>query len=117
MKCRSRTGVARRKELSTVRIDDRSADREAHTHSGGLGGEEGIEQPIHMLSLNPNPRVLYRDEYLIGVVAMRPNCDLARPVGDGRHGFHAVHYKIDDHLLYLDSVDQDQWEIGCKFEA
>ena len=38
----------------------------------------------------PTPEVLHRDEHLIGVVT-GDRIQLARPVGDGRHGFHAVH--------------------------
>src|SRR6202022_2625069 len=34
---------------ATVGFNDRTADRQPHAHAAGFGGEEGAEQPVHIL--------------------------------------------------------------------
>jgi hypothetical protein len=40
-----------------VIFNDRTADRESHTHAAGFGGEEGIEQPVRILGGDPDAAI------------------------------------------------------------
>src|SRR2546430_15331991 len=63
---RARAGVARGPQTASVGLDDRSADREAHAHSTGLGGEERIEQARHLVWIESDPGVLHDHENGVG---------------------------------------------------
>src|SRR6266850_7654289 len=41
--------VCRGPQPAAVSFDDRTANRESHTHAAGFGGEEGVEQPVSVL--------------------------------------------------------------------
>src|ERR1700675_2456932 len=50
-----RTGplVAGSRQTSPVGFHDRTADRESHTHTAGLGGEKGLKQPVRAIGGSP----------------------------------------------------------------
>ena len=50
----------------SVARDDRSADREPHAHSTGLGGEERIEEARHLVWIESDPGVLHGYEDGVG---------------------------------------------------
>src|ERR1700682_1154399 len=45
-------------------LHDRAADRKSHTHAAGFGGEEGVEQPVHILGGDPDAAIRHTDERL-----------------------------------------------------
>src|SRR6201992_2470436 len=45
--------ICRGPQPTTVGFDDRTADRESHTHAAGFGGEEGVEKLVRMLGGDP----------------------------------------------------------------
>jgi hypothetical protein len=47
---------------SSMRIDDRTAYRQANSYSTRLGGVEGFEYPLAILRCDAGPRVADRDE-------------------------------------------------------
>ena len=47
---------------------DRTADRESHPHAAGLGSEEWREQPVRILSGDPDPGVRHANDHLVGLV-------------------------------------------------
>src|SRR3989449_9835315 len=53
--------VARGPDPSTVRLDDRAADRQAHAEPAGLAGDEAVEDAFQLRLLDPSPRVLDGD--------------------------------------------------------
>jgi hypothetical protein len=49
--------IGRGPHLSFMRLDNRATNRQSHAHTVGLGGEEGVEEPVHMKGrcLRQNP--------------------------------------------------------------
>jgi hypothetical protein len=49
--------VRRDPQPPVMRLDDRATNRQSHAHTVGLGGEEGVEEPVHMKGrcLRQNP--------------------------------------------------------------
>src|ERR1700683_4821827 len=92
---------------ATVAIHDRTADRESHTHTAGFGSEEGVEQPVRVLSGDPDAAIRHTYQHSVYLVLARSDHQFARPVADRLHGFQAIHHQIDNHLLQLDSITQD----------
>src|ERR1700688_152149 len=62
--------VCRGPQPALVGFDDRTADREAHTHPAGFGGEEGSEQPIRVLGGDSDTAVLHRHLNLVCFVVL-----------------------------------------------
>src|SRR6202022_4673837 len=56
--------VCRGPQPATMGFHDRTADRESHTHAAGFGGEEGGEQPVHILGGDPDAAIRHTDERL-----------------------------------------------------
>ena len=52
--------VWRGPHASAMRLDDRSADRQPHSHAAGLGRVKRVEKPVQALQLQARARVLYR---------------------------------------------------------
>ena len=46
--------------MRPMRLDDRSADRQPHSHAAGLGRVKRVEEPVQALRLQARARVLYR---------------------------------------------------------
>src|SRR5262249_45478611 len=103
MKGRAMLRVRRRPEPASVRLDDRTADRQAHAHAAALGGEECIEDLSHARLIETHARILHGHDHVV-VVWPRANDDLARPVADRRHRLHAVHHEVDENLRQLDPI-------------
>src|SRR3954453_23499218 len=100
----------------SVRLDDGTADRQSHAHPVGLGGEEGIEQLMHILGIDANPIVLYLYQHLAVFALARPDQQLTRTVGNGCHGLDAVDRQIHDDLLQLNPVGEHHRQRGRELE-
>src|SRR5438128_5988225 len=96
--------VRRGPQPAPMRLDDRAADRQSHTHAAGLGGVEGAEELVNRVRLDTDAGVVYRYHQLIALVWPRSNDQLPQPIADGRHGLDAVHDEIEDHLLQLYAI-------------
>src|SRR5260370_18478063 len=68
LKGRARPGVRRGPQPSAVSFDDRTADRQTHTHAARLGGEEGVEHPVRIVGADPGTGVLHRQKHLVAFV-------------------------------------------------
>ena len=117
LKRRAGPGIAGGRQPSSVRVDDRAADRQAHAHAAGFGGEEGIEQPIGILGGHADTAVAHRDQNLAGLILSRPDHQLARPVRDRLHRFNAVDDEVEDDLLQLDPIGEDQGQGRGEFQS
>src|SRR6266542_3518837 len=77
-------------ELSTVRLDNRAADRQSHAHSFRLCRKEGREKMIEAFGLQPGPGVLHCDEHFVGFILTGPNEQVSRSIRNCAHSFDAV---------------------------
>src|ERR1700722_13820383 len=73
VKCGARPGIAGCPYSAAMRFDDRPADRQAHAHAVGFGGEERVEQATGILRVDADARILYQDEHLASFVLAQPN--------------------------------------------
>ena len=95
-------------EAAAVRFDDRAADREPHTHSRRLGGEEGFEGPIgfgqswpRIADVNAH-RIVCKD-------GLQTQLSLIwRHIG---HRFDCISNDVHEDLLDLNRVDRDRRQI------
>ena len=70
--------VRSRPEPAAMGDHDRTADGKTHPHSLGLGGEEGVEDPIQRSGLKAGARVADFDEDLLPAFAAAGDRQLAR---------------------------------------
>src|SRR5205823_8225063 len=101
---------------SAMGFEYRSADGEPHAHAVRLRRVEWAEQPGQILRVYSCARILYGHEHLIGPALLRTDQQYAVAAGDRRHGLHAIHQEIDDHLLQLDSIAVHQGQSRGKLE-
>src|SRR6266850_6653757 len=81
--------VCRGPQPATVSFNDRTADREAHTHAAGFGGEEGVEQSVRVLGGDSDAAIRHTYKHLLFLVVARSDHQLARPIRDRLHCFNA----------------------------
>src|ERR1700674_3122604 len=91
-------------ESSAVLLDDRTADRETHSHARGLRGVERIEYAGRELRVDAGPRVPHRDTDMVGRLRFGADDQLARAVQDFVHGVQPVQQKVEHDLLQLNAV-------------
>src|SRR5260370_6822901 len=93
--------VCRSPQPATVGFNDRTADREPHTHAAGFGGEEGIEQPVRILGGDPDAAIRYTYEHSMCIVLAGSDHQFARPIRGRLHSFTAIPPPVNPHLLDL----------------
>src|ERR1700726_4139821 len=81
-KLKSRTVgcVCRGPEPAVVGFDDRTADRQAHTHAVGFGGEKSGEQPIRVLGGKTDAAIRHADTHFLRLVRNGSYHQFARPM-------------------------------------
>src|SRR5258708_4941625 len=67
-------------QTAAVRLDDRPADRQSHTHALRFGCIERAENLFEILPVNSHSAILNRDQHLIGFVRTRADDQLARAI-------------------------------------
>jgi len=104
--------VGPRRQSPAMGLDDRSADRDAHAHAVGLGGEGGLEDAIGRGGIQPRAAIRDRHAYLArsdGLLRYRQHLRLAP---DRAHRLNAVHDQVQEHLLQLYPVAEDLLAAG-----
>src|SRR3977135_657474 len=79
LKRRTRPSIVNGRQPPSVCLDDRAADRQSHSHAAGFGGEEGVEQPIHVLGGDSDAAVLHRNQDLVCFVPLRSDSQFPWP--------------------------------------
>src|ERR1700730_11045112 len=87
---------------TTMRLDDRTADREAEPHTVGFCRDEWLEKPIGHLFRKSRPAVGHCDLYRFAVEQCRRHLELA-PFARC-HRLERVTHQIDEDLLDLNPV-------------
>ena len=71
LKRRAGTIIRYGPQLPAVVLNNRSADRQSHTHALRLGGVESIEDLIEIPWVDPDPGVLHGEEHVDRILAQR----------------------------------------------
>src|ERR1700722_1169423 len=107
--------ICRGPQPPTVSFDDRTADRESHSHATRFGGEEGVEQPFRNLGGYPDAAIRHTDEHLLRLILSGSDHQFARPICDRLHRLNAIHHQVDHDLLQLDPITCDHVQGRCQF--
>src|SRR5260370_28734447 len=91
-------------------LDDRAADRQPYAHAFGFGGEEGVEDAVHVRWIESRTDIRDRDQHVARLLELRNNPQYPRPVHDRARRLDGIHDKIKDHLLQLDTVARDGFD-------
>src|SRR5580704_4585883 len=100
---------------SSIRFDDRPADRQAHAHAVHPGREESVEQAAHVFGIDADARIAHRNKHLFGLHE-RADHETSWPVGYGFYRLHAVHHQVDDDLLQLDAAGEHRRQVAGEVE-
>src|SRR4051812_29906500 len=114
MEVRPTAFLRREPDTAAMGLDDRSADGKTDAHSFFLRRHKRMEQPARDLRRQPRPGIRHHHFDTAVRVAQSPDFELSP--GYLLHRFDAVAYKIDDHLLHLNLVDQHGRKTGSQFE-
>ena len=96
-------------------LDDRAADRQPHSNTLRLGGEEWFKDTVCLFRIESSSRILNLDQHGISV-PRRFYEKLPWPVSEGTHCFDAVDDQVDQDLLQLYSVAEYARQISGKVE-
>src|SRR5215471_16694292 len=89
-------------------LDNRAADRQAHTQPVRLGRIEGIEDMVEALRVQPRTRILHRDYDALCPIGAGSNQQLAWTLVSSTHRFDGVYHQIENYLLQLDSIRKNE---------
>src|ERR1700754_2772964 len=93
-----------RPDTATVRLDNRAADRQSHSHALRLRRKERIEKPFDVLFTNARARVSHDYLCVPRIEAARADPQFPPPSRNAQHCLHSVHHKVNDDLLQLHTV-------------
>src|SRR5262249_2154680 len=116
-KCGPRPFVCRSPQASMMGLDDGAAYGQPDTHAVGLRRVERLEQPIHHLRIDADPRISNTQPYAIGSIGFGPDDQFPRAIFDAAHRVGSVPQQIEDDLLKLDSIAHEGWELLSELEA
>src|SRR5215471_11187180 len=91
-------------EPSPVSLNDRTADRQAHTHALRLGRVEGFKQAWEARRRQPRPGIPHGDAHAFRLVGFRADLQFARAVTVAAHRLDGVDDQVDHHLLNLHPI-------------
>src|ERR1700730_18540595 len=101
MKGYTRTVVQSSPEPSAVNFNNRTTDREPHTHAAGVSGVESIKDSFDIAWINADPTILNRHPALIAFAALGSGRQKPLAVIHGVHCLDAVDDQVNHPLLYL----------------
>src|SRR6516164_6030734 len=97
-------------EPSPMSLNDRAADRQAHTHSLRLGRVEGFKEAWEALRRQPWPGIPYPDAHAFRLVGFRADQQFAPAVTVAAHRLDGVDDQVDHHLLNLHPITPKEWQ-------
>src|SRR5215510_4235348 len=113
LKHRAAGAVRSKPQPAFVRLDDRTADRQAHPHAVGFGSEQRVEDAIGVLRADSCPGVGYRHDYAVGFADLGFDGQDPRLIFR-RHRVNGVHDQVEKHLLELDPVSPDLRQLTVR---
>src|ERR1700733_12362915 len=92
-------------------LDNGAADREPNTHTILLRTVEGFEEPIRNIGSEPDAVILHYQPNSCVTIPFSLNEQSPRSIFNFPHRVHGIAKQIYDHLLKLNAVAVDRWEI------
>src|SRR5580704_581893 len=92
-------------------LDNGSADREPNAHTVVLRTVERFEEPIGVIGNEADAGILHDKPNVLATIPFCLNEQLPRSVFNFPHRVHGIAKQIYDHLLKLNAVAVDRWEI------
>src|ERR1700732_562094 len=90
-------------QSAVMGLNDRTADRQTHSHPARFCREQGIEYPLELLRADSCSGVRHRYDYAPAALDLGPHAQDPRPIL-GRHRIDRVRDQVQKHLLQLDSI-------------
>jgi len=97
LKNRAVRQVACDRQPAAVIFHHRAADREPHAHAVGFGGEERIENALHILRIDAAAGIFHRDQ-TVGLMQLGFQSENTLAVSNAAHGVDRVHHQVDQDL-------------------
>ena len=95
-------------EPSPVSLNDRAADRQAHTHALRLGRVEGFKEAWEALRRQPRPGIPHTDAHAFRLIGFRTDLQFATAVTVAAHRLDGVDDQVDHHLLNLHPIAPEE---------
>src|SRR5215475_9824353 len=102
LKCSTARLVRSRPQLPSMSMDDGAANRQPQACSTGLRGVEGVEDPIEIRRINPQPGIVHGHEGAC-LVLLGTDQQLSRSLLNRAHCFSRVENQVQQDLLQLDT--------------
>src|SRR5271156_2001029 len=103
-------GILNRLQMTAVRLDDRSHDRQAHAHAGGLGGKERVEQPRHNFRIDSLTGIADRNAQAPRFTSASAQNHFARSIVDGADRIERIIDQVQHGLGELGPVAEHDWQ-------
>jgi len=84
-----------------MRFNDRAANRQSHSHTVGLCGEERAKYPIGVFRADTDASIFDCDQHIPGTVDCRPDTQNSASILDGLHCVNGIANQIENDLLHL----------------
>src|SRR5262249_29590328 len=106
LKYRAPWGVGHNPQAPAMGLDDRAADRQAHSHAAGFRREKRTEYPLDVLRTDSRSTIGDRYHHAAVVANIRSHNEHPRPVHGG-HGLDRIRDQVQEHLMQLNPIPQD----------
>ena len=87
-----------------MRFNDRAANRQSHSHTVGLCGEELAEYPIGVVRVNTGASIFDCDQHIPGTVDCGLDTQNSVSILDRLHCINGIANEIENNLLHLHLV-------------
>ena len=76
----------------------------------GFRGKECIEDAVNVFRINPDSRIFYNDDHMIGFVNFRFYSQYTRAIHNRTHRVNSIRDQVHDDLLYLHAIGRNFWQ-------
>ena len=98
-------------------LDDRATDGQPDTHTAALGGVEGFEQPLDILSIDTGAGILHAQTYTVISFSEGSNQELPGAALNTNHRVRGIAKQVQGDLLELNAVPDDRGKVLGEFRT
>ena len=82
-----------------MRLDDRAANGQSHSHAVGFSGEKSFEDTVHVMRINAGSAIFHKDQYFARGKDLRLYRQQAWTLHNGTHGIERIVKDVKQNLL------------------